>query len=596
MRRLYPYLFLLVLAAVFVAFLLWPIFQVLAVGLFGFPGPDGSTGPLTFDYVLSVFQDSALRAGLLNSALIALGTTLLAMLIAVPLAVLSVRFQFYGKGAVGGLLLVPLILPPFVGAIGMRQLLARFGAFTAIAQDARVVSPGEPVDWLGFAPLAGIILVQALSLYPILYLNVSAALANLDPAMEQAAANLGATRSTIFFRITLPMMRPGLFAGGTIVLIWSFTELGTPLMFDFNRATPVQIFEQIAQVSGSPVPYALTLVMLVTSVLLYVLGKFVLGRNMASAVTKASVQATPRRLGVAGSLAALLPFVVVIGLALLPHVSVVLMSVAKVGTWYQSALPRVYTGDHYTAALTNESTLPSVANSVRFAFTSTLIDIVLGIMIAWVVVRSKLPGWAKGAVDSAAMLPLAVPGLVMAFGYLAISVQLQTWVGGSADLRAFLNRANLNPKDVQSAVNVFENPTLLLVIAYAMRRLPYIVRSAVAGLQQTPEDLELAARNLGAGSWMTLRRVTVPLIAANLVAGALLAFAFAMLEVSDSLLLAQKREYWPITRAIYELFYKPGDGRYIASALGVWAMVLLTLTILSASSLLGKRMGAIFRV
>jgi iron(III) transport system permease protein len=90
--------------------------------------------------------------------------------------------------------------------------------------------------------------------------------------------------------------------------------------------------------------------------------------------------------------------------------------------------------------------------------------------------------------------------------------------------------------------------------------------------------------------------VTVPLIAANLLAGGLLAFAFAMLEVSDSLLLAQKGEYWPITKAIYELFYRLGDGRYIASALGVWAMVLLTLTILSANSLLGKRMGAVFRV
>ena len=129
-----------------------------------------------------------------------------------------------------------------------------------------------------------------------------------------------------------------------------------------------------------------------------------------------------------------------------------------------------------------------------------------------------------------------------------------------------------------------------------MRRLPYVVRSAVAGLEQTPVDLELAARNLGASGFMTLRRITVPLIGANLIAGALLAFAFAMLEVSDSLVLAQRTQYFPITRAIYELYQRLGDGPYIASALGVWAMVLLMLTILSASSLLGKRMGAIFRV
>jgi iron(III) transport system permease protein len=135
-----------------------------------------------------------------------------------------------------------------------------------------------------------------------------------------------------------------------------------------------------------------------------------------------------------------------------------------------------------------------------------------------------------------------------------------------------------------------------LVVAYAMRRLPYVVRSAVAGLEQTPLDLELAARNLGASSWLTLRRITLPLIAANLLAGGLLAFAFAMLEVSDSLILAQRQSYWPITKAIYELFQRLPDGPYIASALGVWAMVLLTLTILAANSFLGKRIGAIFRV
>src|SRR5207247_8642078 len=145
-------------------------------------------------------------------------------------------------------------------------------------------------------------------------------------------------------------------------------------------------------------------------------------------------------------------------------------------------------------------------------------------------------------------------------------------------------------------VDVTEYPTVLLIVAYSMRRLPYVVRSAVAGLEQTPLDLELAARNLGASAWLTLRRITVPLISANLLAGALLAFAFAMLEVADSLILAQRQTYWPITKAIYELVYRLGDGPYLAAALGAWAMALLTLTILTVNSFLGRRMGAIFRV
>ena len=256
------------------------------------------------------------------------------------------------------------------------------------------------------------------------------------------------------------------------------------------------------------------------------------------------------------------------------------MSFAGVGTWYQSALPKVFTLSHYAVGLTHPLTLPSVKNSIFYASFSSVIDIGVGLLIAFMLVRTKLPG--RQILDSLAMLPLAVPGLVLAFGYLAISVKLQTVFKDNVTVRNW--------------VDVTQNPTLLLIVAYAMRRLPYVVRSAVAGLQQTPEDLELAARNIGASKWTTIRQITIPLIAANLIAGGLLAFAFAMLEVSDSLILAQKEAYWPITQAIYQLFGRLGDGPYIAAALGVWAMLILTLTILSANSLLGRRMGAIFRV
>ena len=93
-----------------------------------------------------------------------------------------------------------------------------------------------------------------------------------------------------------------------------------------------------------------------------------------------------------------------------------------------------------------------------------------------------------------------------------------------------------------------------------------------------------------------MRRIVVPLIMANLIAGGILAFSFAMLEVSDSLILAQKEEHYPITKAIYELFSRLGDGPYIASAMGVWGMALLTVTLVGAGMLMGKRMGAIFKV
>jgi iron(III) transport system permease protein len=133
------------------------------------------------------------------------------------------------------------------------------------------------------------------------------------------------------------------------------------------------------------------------------------------------------------------------------------------------------------------------------------------------------------------------------------------------------------------------------VVAYAIRRMPYVTRAAVAGLQQTSLSLEEAAQGLGAGLFRTLRKIVLPLIAANVVAGALLAFSFSMLEVSDSLLLAQRERDYPITKAIYTLYDRLGDGELIASAMGVWAMALLTITLLGASSIIGKKMGVLFR-
>ena len=149
---------------------------------------------------------------------------------------------------------------------------------------------------------------------------------------------------------------------------------------------------------------------------------------------------------------------------------------------------------------------------------------------------------------------------------------------------------------MQHLLDVRVNPTLFLVIAYAMRRLPYVVRAAVAGLQQTSVTLEESAANLGAAPLTVVRRITLPLIMANLIAGALLAFAFSMLEVSDSLMLAQRMDYYPITKTIYELFQMIGTGKFVAAALGVWAMLFLAVTILGSSLLLGKKLGAIFRV
>ncbi len=565
MSRFVAILVYLLTAAFFAVFFLYPTTQTLGGAFFDLDGN------FTVAYVKEVFRNPIYIEGLRNAFLLAVLSTAAAFALSMPLAWLGDRFEFAGKKLLTALLLAPMVLPPFVGAIGIKKIFGQEGSFNALLRDVGVFGPHQAVDWLGQHRFWGVVALNALHLYPILYLNVAAALANIDPAMEEAAENLGCTGFKKFFKITLPLITPGVFAGGTIVFIWAFTELGVPLIFDYNRVTPVQIYYGIKDIGSSPFPYALVAVMLVSTVLLYAVSRLTVGRRAGdlTMMAKATSRGGPRELSRWAGVTCAAAFAAVIFLALLPHVGVILVAFSR--DWYGTILPQNWTLGNFQTALGHSLTVPSIGNSLRYAAVSTVFDAVLGVGIAYVVVRTTLP--LRHLLDALAMLPLAVPGLVLAFGYLAMTQETKFF--------AFLNPV--------------KNPVPLLVIAYSVRRLPYMVRSAAAGYQQTSVTLEEAAQNLGCPPWRSLWRVTLPLIAANLLAGGLLTFSFAMLEVSDSLLLAQKQEYYPITKAIYELFALLGSGRAVASALGVWAMAFLGVTILAASLLLGKKMGALFR-
>jgi iron(III) transport system permease protein len=561
------------LLAFFAIFLIYPIWLTVQGGF------ESQNGGLTFHHILTVFDDPVMRDGFLNAIGIAVCTTLVCLIISLPLAILSARYIFPCKGLFSAMALVPLILPPFVGAIGMHHLLGKYGAVNTLLLDMGWISEGY--DFIGNGGFWAIVMIEALHLYPILYLNATAALANLDPALEEAAENLGASSWQRFRQIVLPLIRPGLFAGATIVFIWSFTELGTPLMFDYQTVTPVQIFNGIKEMDTSQQPYALTAVMLFASILFYLLGKLVFGGRAHAMYSKASVQSTMEKLSPVQGWLAMLAFTAVIGMAILPHISVIFTSLSVEATWYKSIFPGSFTTDHFEGALSHSLAVGSIRNSLFYSTCAVILDMFIGILIGYIVVRTKIRG--RSLLDSLSMLPLAVPGLVMAFGYVAMSLR---WPFGDGDpLEGWIDVLGANP-----------NPMLLLIIAYAVRRLPYVVRATVAGLEQTSGELEEAAMNLGASRIRAVRTIIVPLIMANLIAGGLLAFSFAMLEVSDSLILAQRESHYPITKAIYTLFERLGDGPYIASAMGVWGMALLAVTLIGASVLMGKKMGAIFRV
>jgi iron(III) transport system permease protein len=508
-----------------------------------------------------------------NSLAVAAITTVATTLLCLPLAYWLTRFRVSGRGVLGALLLVPLVVPPFVGAIGLERFFNRFGTLNLLLMNLGLLDPSAPIDWLGQGGFVGVILMQVLHLYPILYLNLAAAWANVDPNLEDAARNLGAGEFRVFRTITFPLLLPGYFAGATLVFVWAFTDLGTPLVFNWNKVIPVQIYDQVSDPQRTnPVAYALVVVTLAVTAALFYAARWFVGRQSFLGGGKGAVAAT---IPPAGRARTVLIYAVVLGLtflALLPDIGVALTACAK--RWSFTPLPEAYTTAHLHEVWANRISALSIRNSVVYSAFSTGLDLVLGLTLAWLVVRR--PSWLTGLLDGVAMLPLALPGLVLAFGYLTC---YSKW-----DLSAW--GVSLDPT---------KNPALLLVVAYTVRRLPYLTRSAQAGLQQIAPVLEEAAENLGASRWRVFRTVTLPLIAANVVAGAILTFAFAVLEVSDSLMLAREEKYFPITRAILGLLMRPDDGDNIASALALFAMGLLCLCLLAASVALGRKLGELFR-
>lgn len=545
----------------FAGFLFYPIGYMLK-------GAFVSGGKFTLEYFTLLLSSPLQREALRNSFLIALLTTFLTTLLTLPLAHWLTRYTFKGRSLLNSLLLVPMILPPFVGAIGLKQLLARYGSLNLCLMDLGLCDPARPIDWLGQGGFWGIVVLQVLNLYPIMFLNVSAAMANVDPALREAAQNLGAGGWRLFRTITLPLILPGYFAGAIIVFIWAFTDLGTPLIFGYSRVVPVQIFDAVTSINSNPMGYALVVFVLLLTGVLFLVSKRVLAGKRYEMLARghtaeSAAPATPRQTRLIWLLAGGLILV-----ALLPHLMVIAQSLA--GRWFFSVLPDQWTTANYEEVFRYGNSLTSIRNSLCYSSLSAGLDLVLGVLIAWLLTRRKIP--FAGLLDALAMLPLALPGIVLAFGYVAGFDFKISW---------------LNPR---------ENPVFLLVISYSVRRLPYIVRAAYAGFQQTSVTLEEAAANLGASPWRVLRTITLPLVMANLVAGTILTFAFAMLEVSDGLILAMHEQFYPITKMIYQHMSRiepsaPG----VACAMGVIGMALLTASLLLAGRILGRKMGQLFR-
>ncbi len=560
----------------FVIFLIYPLLYVFKEAFW-------VENKLTLKYFELMVTDPNKRELVINSFKIGIMVTLMTSIISLPLSYFLTRYRYPGRNLLRSIILIPMIMPPFVGAIGMQKFFGQYGSINMFLAKLNLMdfTEAEPIDWFG-GGFWGVVLLSTLHLYPIMYLNIVAALANVDPSLEEAAENLGASRFQIFRRITLPLMMPGYFAGAILVFIWAFTDLGTPLIFDYNKVIAVEIFRLVVAANLNPMGYALVVLVIVLTALAFYASKRWTGSKHYEMLGRGHV--TSREVDAKWGMRCII-YTFIGGLtftALLPHISVILVSLTPdASQWNLTVLPKSLTFSHYIETFTHSDTLPSILNSLKYSIFSTLIALIVGVAIAYLLTRKRIP--FQNLLDAVAMLPLALPGVAIAFGYM-----------GSFSDTSFLLR-NL-PEGLIAVIDPRKNPTFLLIVGYAVRRLPYMLRSIYAGFQQTSISYEEASQNMGATPVRTLYKITLPLVFANILAGAILVFSFSMLEVSESLILATQNQYYPITKAIWSLSQRVGQGPYIASALGVVGMLILIACLLGAGRVLGGKLGEIFRI
>ena len=497
----------------------------------------------TLGHFAVFFQQPLMLESFSNSLYVALSSSLAAALIAVPLAYLTVRFQFRGALLIQTLGVLPLIMPPFVGAVALQLIFGRSGSVNLLLD-----------DWFGVTiplmeGLNGVIFVEALHYFPFILMNLTISLRNIDGAMEEAALNLGARGWRLFSRIIFPLALSGFVAGVALVFVKVFDDLGTPLVLGTTNMLAPQAYLRMTQVgTDDPMGYVISVMMIVFSIFAMWLSARVLKGRDYSTLQKGGSALQQRALSKGESILAYGWIGLIMLLVLSPHIGVLLLSFASI--WSFSPLPDGYTFAHYATVF--EQSPGMISNTLLYCGLAAGIDVVLGTGIAYLILRTKVVG--RQWLDWMASAALAIPGLVLAIGY----------------LRTF--RGVLVPgTDI-----LFTATWFLIMIAYAIRRLPYALRSCMAALQQVHQSLEEAAESMGATRLRTIRRVVIPLMAGGMLAGFVTSFITAAVELSATMMLVTKESQAPMSYGIY-LYMQSTSGRGPGAALGVLAILAVAL-------------------
>ena len=509
----------LILLALFLAFVIYPIGMLLIKSLF-------TDGKVDLSYFVKFFTKKYYWGSLVNSFKVTVVSTLVAALIGVPMAYMLRSVRIPGSGLINILIVISYLSPPFIGAYSWIQLLGRNGFFTKILNSLLGVKLN------GIYGFAGIVLVFSLQSFPLIYMYVSGAMKNLDNSLNEAAESLGCNVVQRVTKIVFPLVMPSLLAGSLLVFMRVFSDFGTPMIIGEGYKTfPVMLYTQFMGEVGTNDGFAATMCLIVIVIaLMFFFIQQLLGRKFSYSMTALK----PMEPGTAKGwrkVCVYLAVYLIAFVAALPQITVLVTSF--IGTINGSLFTGEFTFDNYRNIFAKGNTV-AITNSYLFGLAAIVIVVVCGILISYLSVRKRSA--LTSILDVLTMFPYIIPGSVLGISFLYAFNGPPFLLGGTA---------------------------LIIIISLSIRRMPYTIRSSTAIIGQISPSIEEASISLGASQMKTFLQVTIPMMLPGVLSGAIMSWITLISELSSSVILYTSKTM-TLTVAIYSEVIRSNFGNAAA--------------------------------
>ncbi|MFJ8071372.1 ABC transporter permease [Peribacillus sp. NPDC096447] len=444
-----------------------------------------------------------------NSVYISLLSVLVSALIGIPLAFIFNRYDFPGRSFFSSAAILPIVLPSLVGVMAFMFLYGESGLIPNAIKDL------FGLDKVPFkiGGVSGILIVHAYTMYVYFYMTVSAAINKIDPSLEEAAYNLGANKIKVFWKVTFPLLTPAIVAASLLVFMISMASFSAPfLLAGGYRVLSLQIY--FSKINGDmEIAATQSVILSIVSISFLLFMRWYQNRKDYRMASKGIGAHRSEVKNPFMKWVMVLTGIIGVMILLLPHFTILLLSLVPDGTWTFQTYPTVFNMENYRLLFEDPNIFKPLRNSLLMAVIATLANLVFGVIASYVLVKRKFVG--KSFVDILVMIPWALPATVI----------------GMNLIFAF------NEPSVFSFGQILVGTFWILPLAYFIRHIPLVVRSTNAVLEQLDDSIEEAARNLGAKWFYTFRKVIFPIIMPGVLSGTLLAFIESVGEFPTSVLL-----------------------------------------------------------